>query len=270
MIRKFNPFTRNDYPTTDRRIMSETEWHLRVMHGVIFTLKRHFEPDPNVYVTGDMLVFWKPNDRRTHLSPDVFAVRGVRKDGERPNYLVWEERKFPELVIEITSETTRKNDLGNKLELYRDEWKVKEYFLFDPHEDYLEPSMQGFRLVDGDFVRIREKAGRLPSRVLGLHLERSGSELRFWNPSTDQWILTDREWAEQERRTAEQERLLADEARLLADEARLLADEARLLAERERQLKNQQASRADRAEAELAKLRSELQQLEAERRRDSQ
>ncbi len=244
MIQKFNPFVSNDYPTTDLRAMSETEWHRRILFEVINALQRHFANDPKVYVSGDMLVFSRPGDKRWHLAPDVFVVRGVRKDGERPNYLIWEEGKAPEVVIEITSKTTKKNDLGKKFDRYRDEWKVKEYFLFDAYEDYLDPSLQGYRLVDGAFVPIREKDGRFPSRILGLHLERSGPELRFWNPDTGSWILTDAEYAEEQRRNAEEQRRNAEEQRRNAEEQRRNAEEQR--------------KRAEAAEAEVARLRAML------------
>ena len=59
---------------------------------------------------------------------------------------------------------------------------MKEYFLFDPFEDYLDPPMQGYRLRKGEYVPIKPVDGRLPSQVTGLHLERAGSDLRLWNP----------------------------------------------------------------------------------------
>ena len=94
------------------------------------------------------------------------------------------------MVIELTSKTNRREDVETKFALYRDVLKVKEYFLFDPFEDYLTPSMQGFRLRAGAYQVIRPKAGRLPSRQLGLHLERSDSALRLWEPVTGAWLPT--------------------------------------------------------------------------------
>ena len=61
--------------------------------------------------------------------------------------------------------------------------RVSEYFLFDPTEDYLKPPLQGFRLAGEDYIPIEPVGGRLPSQVLGLHLERDGQELRFFNPT---------------------------------------------------------------------------------------
>ena len=102
-------------------------------------------------------------------------------------------------MIELTSKTTRKEDRTKKPIIYRDLIKVAEYFLFDPTEDYLEPSLQGFRLIDGDYDPIKPVRGRLPSTVLGLHLERSGAELRLFDPRTKRWLATPRERAELER-----------------------------------------------------------------------
>jgi len=44
-------------------------------------------------------------------------------------------------------------------------------------------------------VRIKADSGRLPSEVLGLHLERDGSDLRLYNPHTKAWERTSEEVA---------------------------------------------------------------------------
>jgi hypothetical protein len=68
--------------------------------------------------------------------------------------------------------------------------KVPEYFQFDPTEDYLTPPLQGQRLVDGEYLPIAAIDGRLPSAVLGLHLEREGRHVRLHDPSTGRRLLT--------------------------------------------------------------------------------
>jgi Uma2 family endonuclease len=138
-------------------------------------------------VSGNLLVHYEEGNKRKHIDPDVFVVKGVPR-GLRPNYLIWKEGKSPDVVIELTSRTTRAEDTGKKVDLYRDVLKVREYFLFDPFEEYLFPSMQGFRRVKDTFHPIRPKDGRLPSRVLGLHLERDGTWLRLWNPDSRVWL----------------------------------------------------------------------------------
>ena len=59
-----------------------------------------------VYVSGNLLVYYVPGDRLRHLSPDVFVAKGVPKR-ERLNYLMWEEGKGPDVVIELTSSSMR-------------------------------------------------------------------------------------------------------------------------------------------------------------------
>jgi Uma2 family endonuclease len=180
------------YPTSDGRPMAETDWHRILMVQLIQTLDARYAADPAVYVSGNLLVFYRPADRRRHLSPDCFVVFGVPKH-HRLNYLTWEEGKGPDVVIELTSRTTRREDVETKFALYRDVLRVKEYFLFDPFEDYLNPSMQGFRLRAGAYQPIRPRAGRLPSRLLGMHLERVDSALRLWNPEAGTRLPTPEE-----------------------------------------------------------------------------
>ncbi|MDR3638125.1 MAG: Uma2 family endonuclease [Isosphaeraceae bacterium] len=177
------------YPTRDGRPMGETDVHRDNMMFLVWTLRAYFATDPNVYVSGNLLMFYVPGDKRRHLSPDVFVIRGVRK-GRRLNYLIWEEGKGPDFVIEVTSKSTRKEDLDKKFLLYRDTLKVPEYFLFDPYEEYLVPSLQGFRLVDGRYESIVFQEGRLPSAVLGLELVRNGTELRLFDPKTRELLPT--------------------------------------------------------------------------------
>jgi Uma2 family endonuclease len=222
-----------DYPTSDGKPMAETDWHRDLMFQVIDVLKLFFRDRPDVYVSGNLLVFYEPGNRRRHVSPDVFVVRGVGNH-QRPNYLVWEERKGPEVVIEITSSSTRREDQVTKRTLYQDTLKVKEYFLFDPDGDWLDPPLQGYRLHKGVYRPIRAVHGRLPSQVLGLHLERDGRTLRLWNPETEAWLPTRAEQAEER-----------------ADEAEVRADEAEARAE-------QEALARQAAEAEVARLRGLL------------
>jgi Uma2 family endonuclease len=236
----------NDYPTSDGKPVAETDWHRNLMNVLIDTLIAFYAAVTDVYVSGNLLVFYQRGNRRRHVSPDVFVVRGVPK-GIRANYLIWEEGKAPEVVIELTSSTTRREDLETKFRLYRDVLKVKEYFLFDPRADYLDPPMQGYRLRAGRYVRIRPVAVRLPSRILGLHLERDGEVLRLFNPATGRWLPTPHERIAQ----AESARQQAETARRQAEAAQQQAESAQQQAESARQ----------RAEAENERLRQELEAL---------
>ena len=178
--------------------MAETDLHFHLMKDTRETLEMRYADDPNVYVSGNLLLFYVPQNKRRHVAPDVFVVKGVKKR-KRDNYLLWEEGKAPDVAMEITSSTTRREDTTKKFALYRDVLKVREYFLFDPRGDYLKPTLQGYRLSRGDYLPIAPVAKRLPSSVLGLHLERSGTDLRFFDPETGEWLPTLQEEAQRER-----------------------------------------------------------------------
>jgi len=207
-----------EYPTGDGKPMAETDIHRNDLVDLIQSLEDHFAGERMVYVSGNLLMFYEEGNRRKHISPNVFVVRGVAKM-VRENFLIWEEGKAPDTVIEISSKSTKREDLTKKWELYRDVLKVREYFLFDPTEDYLKPPLQGHRLVEGDYVPIESVSGRLPSEILHLHLERDGSELRLYDPVTRGRLLTRSEkmhLAEQRARAAE-----ADCQRIFAEYQRL-------------------------------------------------
>jgi Uma2 family endonuclease len=203
----------NGYPTSDGQPMAETDRHRDLMFDLIKILEMFFVLQPDVYVSGNLLLFYERGNKRRHLSPDVFVCRGVPK-GERLNFLVWEEGKGPDLVIELTSSSTRHKDVVRKFRLYRDVLKVREYFLFDPYGDHLDPQLQGYRLHRGDYVPIRPVHGRLPSKVLGLHLVAHEEDLRLCDSVTGNWLLNPAERIE----NAEADLHLA-EAALLHSEA---------------------------------------------------
>ena len=197
------------YPTSDGKPMAETDWHRILMIDLIQTLDGWFAHDPKVYVSGNLLMFYVAGDRRRHLSPDVFVVKGVPKH-KRLYYLVWEEQKGPDLVIELTSKSTRNEDLKKKFQLYQDVLKVSEYFLFDPLGDYLKPPMQGFRLQGGKYEPITPVKSRLPSQTLRLHLERDGENLRLYDPKSGQWLPTPAEERQELRHQVEELRRQLD------------------------------------------------------------
>jgi Uma2 family endonuclease len=170
--------------------MAETPIHRNVMIDSITMLGAFFADEPEVYVSGNMMMYYVEGNADECVSPDVFVTRGIPKLPERRIYKLWVEGKGPDAVIEVTSQSTARVDQRRKFELYRDVLKVSEYFLFDPSEDYLEPALQGFRWVDGEYVGIEPVAARLPSQILGVHLERDGQQLRLFDPVTGVRLMT--------------------------------------------------------------------------------
>lgn len=220
-----------DYPTSDGKPMAETDYHYKALRDAREALDLYFASDPQVYVTGNLLLFYEPGNKRRHVSPDVMVVKGVSK-GERLNYIVWEEGKGPDVVIELTSSSTRREDRKKKFQLYQDVLKVQEYFLCDPLFDYLRPPLQGYRLDEGKYVRIEPVSGRrLPSEVLGLHLEQEGTRLRFYDPAAGRWLPTPLDAADQsglQRMEARMQRLEEIVQRTEAENERLRRELAEL------------------------------------------
>ncbi len=255
MVQRQRPTREIEYPSGDGKPMAETEVHLLDMIDTISLLRDYFAARPKVYVGGNLLLYYEEGNRRKHVAPDVLVALDVPKEPPRENYLVWKEGKAPDFVVEITSKSTKKEDQKKKFEIYRDVLRVAEYFLFDPTEDYLDPPLQGFRLSRGKYVRIKAEAGRLPSRVLGLHLEQDGSKLRLFDPATRTRLPTRSERAEAERQRAE-----AADQRAEAERQRAEAADQRAEAERQRAEAADQRAEAERQRAETA---------EAARRRDA-
>jgi Uma2 family endonuclease len=188
-----------DYPTGDGQPVTETPIHRDNLFETIWTLERWYEKQgrEDVYVSGNMFVYYEKGNRRRHLSPDVFVVNGV-PNKLRDCYKTWEEPKQTlDLVIEFTSRTTREEDLEDKYELYRDELSAREYLLFDPYAEYLQPPQQLFRLTGRGYEPVAPVDGRLASEVLGLHFGRDDVRLRLWVPETESWLQLSTEVANQ-------------------------------------------------------------------------
>ena len=137
------------YPESDGQPMGETDRHRDLLTDLIFALK-WFLRGQQAYVAGNLFVYYEPGNPKAVVAPDVFVVRGVEQQ-QRRVFKVWEEGNHrPDVVIEITSRQTAKDDQGNKLEKYV-QLGVPEYFLFDPYGEYLHPRLQGLRLVSGRY-----------------------------------------------------------------------------------------------------------------------
>jgi len=240
-----------DYPTGDGEPVAETDLHLTLLIDLISTLRERLAADPMAYVGGDMLLYYEPGNKHKVVAPDVFVTLGVPKEPPRLNYIVWQEGKPPDAIIELTSKTTRARDEGPKRTLYQDVLRIPEYFLFDPTEDYLRPSLQGFRLVGDAYEPIEPVAGRLPCQVLGLALGREGKMLRLYDPATGLKLPTPGERADQEHRRANRERDRAERERRRARQESQRA-------ERERQRAEQAAVENLRMAREIEELRRKL------------
>ena len=204
------------YPTRDGRPVGETDLHRDQIFYLIARLKAHFAGQPNVYVSGNNFVFWQEGKPKLRVSPDTYVIFGP-DSRLRDSYMAWKEGDvLPSVVVEVTSRHTQREDVETKLPLYEQVLKTPEYFLFDPTGDYLKPRLQGYRLEDGQYVRLELIGGRLHSQQLGLDLVQVGETLRLYEPTKRLFLPTAQEQAERiEARRAEDAE--AENARLRAE-----------------------------------------------------
>ncbi len=191
-----------EYPSADGQPMGETPVHRDCIIDAIGALREFFAERPDVYVGADMFLYYEEGNPRASVVPDVFVVLGAVKDelregGWRETYKLWEEPKGPDFVLEVTSPSTRRQDQVRKRALYAT-LGVREYFLYDPKGEYLDPPLQGTGLRGGGYVplarsRMPDGAWGLWSEVLGLYLHRRGRALRLRDPATGRDLLTHRE-----------------------------------------------------------------------------
>ncbi len=106
-------------------------------------------------MSGNLLVYYEQGNPKKFVVPDVFVVKDL-EPRRRRTYKLWVEQRAPDAIVEVTSRKTKKKDTITKPKLYR-RLGVKEYFLFDPTEDYLDPPLQGYRL---EGRRLRADRGR--------------------------------------------------------------------------------------------------------------
>ncbi|MBI5712895.1 MAG: Uma2 family endonuclease [Chloroflexi bacterium] len=198
------------YPERDGKPMGETDIQIKQILNLLFTLSWFYRDDPQVYVAADLLLYYAEGDPKEFVVPDVFVVMGVPK-GERRTYRIWEEGRAPHVVFEITSSSTRREDLGSKKVLYAD-LGVAEYFVFDPTGKDMTPSLLGFRLYGTEYQPI---SSPLFSESLGLELRVQANRLRLYDPKTKTLLMTaEEEAAGRAASEAEIKRLKAEIERL--------------------------------------------------------
>jgi len=201
------------YPESDGEPMAETDLHRDLMAELIEELEAFFRDTPEVYVSGNLLLYYEEGNPRKSVAPDVFVVRGVGKQRRRI-YKLWEEGRAPEVVFEISSRKTLMQDTQKKWQLYA-RLGVREYYLYDPEYDYLPDGLAAFRLEGEEFVEVEVSEGVVRSEVLGLDLVDTGETLRLRDPQTGRFIPTREELIEaQQQAEAELARLREELARL--------------------------------------------------------
>ena len=240
--------------------------------GSAHYLALHFGRPDTTLVEADRWIIAHPDAYRSRARrPDLLIAFDVNPaDYEASNgYIISEQGKPPDFVMEVASESTAAIDVGEK----RDEYAalgIAEYWRFDQSGEYHGARLAGDRLVDGQYVPIAIEElpdGNLQGycAALNLNLQWNSGMLVWQDPATGRPIVT----IEDERQALETERQAHAEANAEARAARQAHAEANAEARAARQARAEaeaeaRAARQARAEAE-AEARAERQAREDER-----
>jgi len=223
------------FPASDGQPMAETFANQIQMVDLEWALQTLFGQQGRAMTTavgGNQFVYYNPFNGRDNISPDVYVAFDVPPPAP-PKWQVWVQGKFPDIVWEITSASTHKEDIGRKRALYA-LLGAREYYIYDPQQE-TEPWFQGFESREGRMEPLSLlPSGGIMSQLLGAELrpmamgetERrpAGTWLRVIDPRTGEPVPIAAEEHDDLRETREQ---LAEEARARAVMREQLAEEAR-------------------------------------------
>src|SRR6476469_9725366 len=105
------------YPPEDGKL-TESDVHFIQGAQLVTALKLFFAARPDVFVGGNIALFYERGNPRKYFGPDVLVAFGVPPHRERSSYLLWEEGVSPAVIIELTSESTRLEDTRRKPRQY--------------------------------------------------------------------------------------------------------------------------------------------------------
>ena len=235
-----NPEVRSRFrlPDPPEREPDEKMTSVKHLHqpGNTHHLAQHFgNPESNI-VSAELYITMMPEHRLpsglARRYPDLLIALDVDSGAyyESNGYIIGQQPKPPDFVLEVASPSTADEDTGPK----RDDYEalgIAEYWRFDETGEHHKTKLAGDRLVDGRYepIAIEELAdGVLQgySAVLNLFIRWEHGRLAWHDPATGQHIATfesERERAdrEHEARIEEREARIAAEARVRELEERL-------------------------------------------------
>lgn len=240
------PPTQAELPHSDDEVM-ETARHRDQMFLLIDSLHSWLAAREDGYAGGDMFVYYSLEQvrNRDFKGPDFFAVLGVPKQ-ERLSWVIWEEGKGPDVVIELLSDSTATYDKTVKKQVYQDHIRVPNYFWFDPFNPN---DFAGFALYETQYEPIApDERGRLMCHALDLALV-------LWQGT---YLGVETTWLRWE---TPEGQLLPTMGELEAQRADREAQRASQEAERAEQEAQRAAQEAQRAEGAIAQLHQTVRNL---------
>ncbi|MFN6514474.1 MAG: Uma2 family endonuclease [Nostoc sp. CreGUA01] len=195
-----------EYPTSDGEPLAESYLHLYAILTTLEVIKQYLA-GRQATVLANQFLYYAQGFPKLRVAPDVMVIFDVPPGG-RDSYKVWEEGQVPQVVFEMTSQGTQKQDQEQKKNLY-EQLGILEYWLFDPKGEWIEEKLRGYRL-DGETYQLIVDG---ISQPLGLKVTVEGELLGFYRLDTEEKLLTPTELAkelQQERQRAQEERQRAD------------------------------------------------------------
>lgn len=196
----------------------ESDLHRDQIELLIRTLKLWWQERQDFYASGNITIYYSPRQKKSEdfRGPDFFVVLGTQKR-DRNSWIVWhEDGKYPNVIVEILSDSTAAVDKGLKKQIYQDTFRTPDYFWFDP----VTFEFQGFHLVEGKYQPISPTTeGKLWSQQLELYLGVYEGKLRYFTADY-QLIPTPEEKATEEQIRAQQAEERAQQAEAEVDRLR--------------------------------------------------
>lgn len=190
----------------------ESNQHRITMSALISSIQYSWHPAQDFFVGGNMFIYFSRQQvmNKKFRGPDFFVVLNAVGASDRKGWLIWEEGgRYPDIIIELLSDSTAKIDKTEKKDLYEQVFRTPNYFIYDP----LEPaSFQGWHLTNAHYEPlIPNERGWLWSSSLQLWLgpwegeieRHPGNWLRFFDRE-ENLILLPNEFAALETQRANQ------------------------------------------------------------------
>ncbi len=127
----------------------ESPRHRSGMNVLIRSVQHALRQRSDFFAGGNMFVYYSEQQvmNRDFRGPDFFVALEVDGSRERKAWITWEEDgRYPDVIVELLSDSTAAVDRGEKKRLYERVFKTPDYFIFDPFDPN---SLQGWRLQTG-------------------------------------------------------------------------------------------------------------------------
>ncbi|MCS6773622.1 MAG: Uma2 family endonuclease [Thermoflexales bacterium] len=155
----------------------ESPWHRLQINLLDECIHSLWSNRTNFFVGGNMFLYFSPDQDKTadYKGLDLLVAREVTLQRWRGYWAVWEEEdKVPDLVVELLSESARREDLGRKKQLYEEQLRIPEYVCFglDPAERKSPVELHAWRLAEGGRYEavVPDERGWVWSETLGAWL----------------------------------------------------------------------------------------------------